>query len=76
MNLLKSASVSEGILHVNNVTLQLTSENDDLSLNANQVLVFDGEFRHGNIEIGGFGMGSLKRSRSQKSQCDELQLKG
>lgn len=75
MNLLKSASVLEGILHVN-VTLQLTSENDDLSLDANQVLVFDGEFRHGDIEIGGFGMGSLKRSRSQKSQCDELQLKG
>jgi len=43
------------------MTLQLTSENDDLSLDANQVLVFDGEFRHGNIEIGGFGMGSLKR---------------
>ncbi len=56
MNLLKSASVLEGILHVN-VTLQLTSENDDLSLDANQVLVFDGEFRHGDIEIGGFGWG-------------------
>lgn len=67
MNLLKSASILEGILHVNSVTLQLTSENDDLSLDANQVLVFDGEFRHGNIEIGGFGMESLKRSRSKKS---------
>jgi hypothetical protein len=60
MNLLKSASVLEGVLHVNNVTLQLTSENDDLSLDANHVLVFDGEFRHGNIEIGGFRDGIVE----------------
>jgi hypothetical protein len=45
---------------VNNVTLQLTSENDDLSLDANHVLVFDGEFRHGNIEIGGFRDGIVE----------------
>jgi hypothetical protein len=44
------------ILHVNIVTLQLTSENDDLSLDANQVLVFDSKFRHGNIYIEDFGM--------------------